>query len=277
MTNRRLNQGLNDQAGGARGPAAISSLHRHHRVDSPWFMRFAPHAPGAKRVICLPHAGCGASAFRNLTAGFFSDFEMLIIQYPGRETRLGDPCVCDLHLMVEHIVDAITPFLDQPYILFGHSMGGKIAYELKLKLKALNLPMLENLVVSCSSAPHSQTKISATYKGSDAEFVEYLRKLGGVPDEVLAVDDLMALVLPIVRSDFELLDSYRPTLNVEPLACPVTAIFSPEDVTVQSADTALWKDVAGSSFHHYSVSGGHFYFPLQSETLASVLDAGSAR
>jgi len=251
-----------------------ANMHVHQRVNSPWLMHFTQrYSPDAPRAICLPHAGCGASAFKSLTSAFFMDYEMLVVQYPGRETRLRDPYVRNLHDMVDAIVDVIVPYLTPPYVLFGHSMGAKIAYELVRKLKVLGHPLPEQLVVSCSPAPHHPVNLDQAYKGSDEEFIAYLRRLGGVPEELLAEKELVAFILPTLRADFELLGNYTTTQNDGPLACPLTAIYSPQDTSVTPEATAKWADLALDSFQHYSITGGHFYFPKQQDTLLDILGA----
>jgi surfactin synthase thioesterase subunit len=257
------------------GVDGLSNSDQNSRVESPWLLRFTTAALGAPRVICLPHAGSGASAFRNLTHGFFADMEMLVIQYPGRETRLGTPPIGDLNRMAEQIADAVRPFLDRPTMLFGHSMGAKIAYELVRKLRELESPLPERLIVSCSPAPHRAGAIDPAYKGSDDEFLSYLRQLGGIPEELLEVDEMIELMLPVLRADFELLDRYRPPADDGTLSCPITAIFSPEDETVTPADVAMWEELTNLPFQLHSVSGGHFYFPLHNETLPDILAAGT--
>ena len=257
------------------GVGDVTDLHNSRRVDTPWLLQFTPPTSDTPRVICLPHAGSGASAFRNLAHGFFTGVEMLVMQYPGRETRLGEPPIRDLNQMADQIAEAVLPFLDRPVMLFGHSMGAKIAYELVRKLQALRAPLPERLIVSCSPAPHCAPAIDPAYKGSDDEFLSYLRRLGSMPEELLEVDEMIELILPILRADFELLDNYRPSADGETLACPITAIFSPEDETVTPADIAMWEDVSTHPFQLHSISGGHFYFPLQNETLPDILAGGT--
>ena len=250
----------------------VSNRYESRYVDTPWFLRFVPAlSVDAPRVICLPHAGSGASAFKNLTSKFFSNYEMLIIQYPGRETRRNDPFIRNLHQTVAHILDAIQPHLEQSYVLFGHSMGAKIGYELLELMKALQLPLPDHFVASCSPAPHRPFTLDPAYKGSDEEFLNYLLRLGGIPKELLEIDELVALILPILRADFELLDGYHPLDNIGPIGCPVTTIFSPDDASVTAVDTAMWEELSPVSFQHRGISGGHFYFSQCRETLFDIL------
>jgi len=223
------------------------------------------------RVICLPHAGCGAAAFKTLAGPFFQDRDMVVVQYPGRETRLRDPLTCDMQELVDEILPAVAPYLDEPYILFGHSMGSKVAFELLQRLQNQNRRLPESLIVSCSPAPHRASGLNPAFKQDDAGFLTYLKRLGGVPRELLDVPDLLEMVLPILRNDFELLYRYRATANHRSVACPLYAIASPQDISVRQEDVAYWQELAGDVFRLMSLEGGHFYFPQQKMCLSTHL------
>jgi len=260
------------QAGGAR---AIVSAHESRPGSDKRVMYFAaPQASAeikAPRVICLPHAGSGAAAFKTLAEPFFQDRDMVVVQYPGRETRLRDPLTRDMQELVDEILPAVTVYLDEPYILFGHSMGSKVAFELLQRLQNQNHRLPESLIVSCSPAPHRPSGLNPAFKQDDAGFLAYLKRLGGVPKELLEVPDLLDMVLPILRNDFELLYRYRATANHRAVTCPLYAIASPQDISVREEDVAHWQELAADTFRLMPLEGGHFYFPRQDACLSTHL------
>lgn len=256
------------QAGQVR---VVVSRHESRPGSDKRVMYFAAPQAQAPRVICLPHAGCGASAFKTLVGPFFQDRDMVVVQYPGRETRLRDPLTCEMQELVDEILPAVGTYLDEPYILFGHSMGSKVAFELLQRLQNQNRRLPESLIVSCSPAPHRPSGLNPAFKQDDAGFLAYLKRLGGVPQELLDVPELLEMVLPILRNDFELLYRYRATANHRMVACPLYAIASPQDISVKETDVAYWKELAGGDFRLMSLDGGHFYFPQQQECLSTRL------
>lgn len=235
--------------------------HENQSTSNKWVMQFQAHHATAEKVICLPHAGCGAAAFKTLTGNFFHNRDMVVVQYPGRETRMREPFVRDMHDLVDEIVRALIPHMTGPYILFGHSMGSKVVYEVVQRLQAQKERLPEKMVVSCSPAPHRPSGLNNAFQESDDLFLQYLKRLGGVPDELLAIPDLLEMVLPILRADFELLYRYQAPANAEKINCALSAIGSPQDVSVTVQDVAHWQDLCAQTFNLIPVEGGHFYFP----------------
>ncbi|WP_417831824.1 thioesterase II family protein [Terasakiella sp.] len=234
--------------------------HDNKSSTNKWIMEFQAHHATAQKVICLPHAGCGAAAFKTLTGDFFHNRDMVVVQYPGRETRMRDPFVRDMHDLVDDIVQALIPHMTDPYILFGHSMGSKVAYEVIQRLQVQKERMPDKMVVSCSPAPHRPSGLNNAFQESDDLFLRYLKRLGGVPDELLAIPDLLNMVLPILRADFELLYRYQAPANAEKIKCALSAIGSAQDVSVKVQDVAHWQDLCAEKFDLIPVEGGHFYF-----------------
>lgn len=214
----------------------------------------------APRIFCLPHAGCGASAFYNMTRRFFGGKTLYIYRYPGRETRIAEAPILDLRAMSKEISDSIAALPEEPYWVFGHSMGARIGYQLIQDLHAHGMPLPERLIISCSPAPHRAPPIDQAYKGTRDEFLSYLKKLGGMPAEILMNDELVDLLLPTLRADFALLDSYQVPAPVPKLPCPIDAIFSPDDATVDKGAIAGWKELTTGKFQIKNTPGGHFYF-----------------
>lgn len=258
-------------------PVSISSpsaqsvrLHESRPSPTPWLMHFIPQEKRGPKIICLPHAGSGAAGFKTLAGHFFRHNELLVVQYPGRETRMRTSFSQTLHQLADEITEVLGGHIDEPYILFGHSMGSKVAYEVALRLQAKNQSMPQRLFVSCGPAPWRPSGLNPAFRENDQTFLAYLKRLGGVPDELLAIPDLVDMILPILRADFELLYTYQPDTASAPLSCPLTAIGSPQDASVSEDAMQQWQDVAGRSFSYLSLEGGHFYFPKQARTFDQI-------
>ena len=132
----------------------VSAYLSGNSVLPPWLVRPIHRPDAAMRLICLPHAGGGASSFHPLAALLPRDIEMLTVQLPGRESRLSEPPFRRMAPLVDALTDAIAPLLDdKPYALFGHSMGALIAYELGRAFERERLPLPRTTIVSGRRAP----------------------------------------------------------------------------------------------------------------------------
>ncbi|MGH2509557.1 MAG: thioesterase II family protein, partial [Ktedonobacteraceae bacterium] len=173
---------------------------------------FAPQAP--RRLFCFPYAGGGASIFRDWPARLSSHAEICAIQLPGRENRLQEAPVTQMHGLIESVASALLPYMDdKPFALFGHSMGALLCYELARFLWTNYALSPVRLFVSGCRAPHRQRiSLSATKKRvcdlSDAALLQRMRQLNGTSLAVLHDDELMKLLLPAIRADFTLAENY---------------------------------------------------------------------
>lgn len=218
------------------------------------------------RLFCFPYGGGGPGVFRSWPQILPEWIEVCAIHLPGRETRLPEPAFRRLDVLVEAAQIALRPWFDRPFALFGHSMGALVAFELARGLRATPQPLTPvHLFVSAMSAPQQARTWEPVHHLPDAEFVERIRGLAGTPEQVLAHPELMRLLTPTLRADFEVCETYQYQAQA-PLACPITAFAGTDDAEVPVAGVEAWRaqTTAHSSVH--IVSGGHFF--LQSEATA---------
>lgn len=160
---------------------------------NPWLRRLRD-GNGATRVICFPHAGGSASYFRRLAKMLPADTEVLAVQYPGRGNRLREQPIASVPLLAEGIASAL-PASDKQDVLFGHSLGGHIAFEV-----AQRLPV-RKLVVSGIVAPSKVVDLGYRLL-NEAEGIERIAALGGLPPEILDDPSALSALFPVLRSDF---------------------------------------------------------------------------
>lgn len=183
---------------------------------------------------------------------------------------MGEKPFTKIEPLVETLSESIFPLLDKPFAFFGHSMGALIAFELThhLRNKALRLPT--NLFVSGRPAPTAVKEVSHTYDLPDAEFIEELGRLNGTPKEVLENPDLMTLLSPVLRADFELVQTYEFS-PVPPLPCPIRAFGGLEDREVSKADIEEWARQTSSSFSLSMLPGDHFFLHIYYSLISKII------
>jgi medium-chain acyl-[acyl-carrier-protein] hydrolase len=247
-------------------------------MSAPWIVRHQPRPQARARLFCFAHAGGGASAYRLWSAGLPVEVEVCAVLLPGREGRLHEPPVSNLTALVDGVMPDLLALADRPFALFGHSMGAVVAGEVARTLHARGGPEPLALFASSRRPAHVPGTETPLHPLSDDAFVtEIRRRYGGIPAEVLAEPDLMALLLPSLRADMHALETHRPTRR-PPIACPIIALGGSDDRLTPIQHLDAWRDETSGAFRARQFPGGHFYIEARrSDVLAEVIQAlGSA-
>ena len=207
--------------------------------------------------------------YRSWAALLPSDVELLAVQYPGRLDRIAHPCIDDMTRMATTISDAIAREVAEPFALFGHSMGAAVAFEVARRLEQGAGPAPARLFVSGRPAP-SRCRSEDFHLGTDEALWAHVRGLGGTDDEALANRELRAMLTPMVRSDYRLVETYLPTPG-RPLTCTVTALTGRDDLEVRVEEAEAWREVTTGAFDLDVFPGEHFYLVSQRAALLPAL------
>ncbi|XP_060073359.1 S-acyl fatty acid synthase thioesterase, medium chain-like [Ylistrum balloti] len=229
-------------------------------VDKVLNCRF-PRPTASCQLFCFPWAGGGSNFYANWGNMLPESLEVTGLTFPGREGRFKDPCCHSLEVMQKEIIAAILPKCrERPFAFWGHSLGALMCFDVAKTLKSEYNLEPERMFVSGVSAPHSaERKESKVYVKdlNDEEFKDFLKKLGGTPDEILRSEELMALFLPPLRADYELVDQYEYDLEGEaPLTCPIDITDGQYDI---KHNLKAWQDLTTGKLTIKMLPGGHFY------------------
>ena len=234
-------------------------------ADNPWLAFCRPIPESRARFFCFPYAGGGASTYRSWQGLLGSLVEVCPVQLPGRENRIGEPPFTRLDRLVESMDEALLPLLDRPFVLFGYSLGATLAYEWSRYLHTEHGLEPELLIVAARGAPRLPPTWPRSYDLPLDEFKRHLRDLSGTPEDVLENEELMELVLPSLRADFEIHDTYQGS-PPPPLRCPVVAFGGRDDGAVPPEALPPWSEVTEGPFEMHILPGDHFGL-LQSRRL----------
>ncbi len=225
-----------------------------------WFRCYQVRPQARLRLFCFPHAGGAASFFRTWCHQFPADIEIVAVQYPGREDRIREACIDQAQALAQSICQAMTPVLDQPIALFGHSMGAIVAYEVARQLAGRGTPV-DRLFVSCHPAPQCQSD-TAVHLQDDDGLVDEVRRLGGMSEAILANEELRDLMLAPLRNDYRLIETYRsdPLPGID---SAVVAYLGDSDPDVDTDEVRAWAEVTRGPFKSRTFVGDHFYLVPQ--------------
>jgi surfactin synthase thioesterase subunit len=224
-----------------------------------FFMRPRPLANPSLRVIAFHHAGGSAAMYHPMSAEMPADWELLLLDLPGRGKRFTEDPISATPALVARVVEDVRPWLDVPVALFGHSLGAILAAEVGRACEQLGLPPIW-VGVSGRVAPTLQAQTRRLNDLDDASLLAEVLALGGTPDRLHEMPELREHFLRVVRADIAVLESYQPAPVRAALGCPVTAFAGTSDVWAPPTTMRPWARETRSDFHLRQFEGGHFYF-----------------
>ncbi|MGV0098697.1 thioesterase II family protein [Streptomyces californicus] len=235
--------------------------------------------PTRTTLVCLPFAGAGASFFRPWQRVAGDRLTILPMQLPGRERRIDQDPYTDVGTATDGLLaDLRAALADDPRLprriaLFGHSLGAVLAYELAHRLAGdPDGPALVHLFVSGSPHPAEQRGRRATGLPDDA-FLARVNEFAGYTHEALDDPEMRELILPTLRADVRMHESYTPSTD-RALPAPLTAVRGSHDELVSGEEAAAWEKVAGAGFRSVELPGGHMYLTESASALLDVVAAG---
>lgn len=230
-----------------------------------WFVRHQHNPDAAVRLFCFSYAGGGASAFRGWPAALSAAVEVWSVQLPGRESRIGEPPYRRIAPLIGALKDAIGPHLDEPFVFFGHSMGALVAFELARELRRSSIPGPARLFLGAFRAPHLPSPHVKIYHWPD-EVLKVVLRADGTPARVLQDDELMRAMLPTLRADLEVCDTYEYVPEA-PLDCPFSVFGGGDDRRVPATDLERWRIHTTSTCSVTILPGSHLFLQSAQQLL----------
>ncbi|MGW2620473.1 alpha/beta fold hydrolase [Streptomyces sp. NPDC001500] len=272
--------GVPENAVAARGATTLAELHAfltsqltRETPTSP-LIRPRPVSDPVARLFLLHHAGGSHLLYRGWAEHFPEDWELCLLEAPGRGTLQALPLIDDCDRLVDYFHAAIAPLLDRPFGFFGHSMGALIAYQLTRRLLRQGEPLPTWLGVSSYGAPRGDADAdSSPHLMADDELRAWLRSGGGSPPQLLDNDDVWRQFAPVFRSDFKLVNTWAPPRSPEPLPVPLTAFTGLHDNLIGEDRLVAWRRLTTAFRGLERYDGGHFYLMDRQQRIAAAIMA----
>ena len=236
-------------------------------LSNDWIVIPRPVRSPKVHLLCFPHGGGGATTFSAWPGNLPEDVEVCALQLPGRGRRLFEAAATSIDQIIESLLVAFQPFPKTPVALFGHSFGAWVAFEFARRLQSDGI-VVAHLFVSGQTAPQLPDPEPPICHLSDQEFISEVReRYEGLPEELLRDDEMMALLLPALRADFKMKETYRYVAGPL-LECPISSFWGEEDGSVSADELAAWRNQTCGAFSCRMLQGSHF---LADDALESML------
>lgn len=218
------------------------------------------------RLFCLPFAGGGSAAYLPWMHEIASDIEVCPVHLPGREDRLRETAFTRMRPLVSALAEALQPYLQTPFALYGHSLGALVAFELTRYLRRQGSPLPMHLFVSGSPAPQLPLRDEPISHLADAEFIQALRRFNGTPDSILQDAEIMRMLLPLLRADFTIYETYTYAPE-EPLHLPISAYGGLTDFRAPRDSVEAWRAQTDERYLFRMYAGDHFFLNTKRKVL----------
>lgn len=227
-------------------------------MTSRWFVRYPARGELSIRLFCFPSAGSGAAQFNTWAKHLPAGVELNAVQLPGRESRFREPLFSRVPPLVNAVVGALQDRVDAPYAFLGHSLGALLAFETTRNIRSQGWSQPLRLLLIGRRAPQLPLDSEPLHRLSDAGLLDWMRDLGGTPDKLLEIPEMVSLYLPIVRADLQLNETYE----YEPaprLAMPISLFGGVRDGQASRTQLQAWCEQTTSGCKVRMYPGGHFF------------------
>ncbi|MDG2305446.1 MAG: alpha/beta fold hydrolase [Candidatus Binatia bacterium] len=236
----------------------------HGSVAKQWIR--TPRAnPGARlRLLCLPYSGGAASIFHTWPQLLPLSVEVCAVELPGHGARILEKPFRRMEPLIDALIGATEDLRAGPFAVFGHSLGGTLAFELARELERRDLSAPRGIFVGGAVPPHCPHPVLNWHTLPDDELVDVLDRINGIPQQILQEKELLQLILPGIRGDLELLSTYR-YVEEGPLRSPLWAFAGASDPLAKPEQIEAWAELSPDGFAFSVVEGGHFFLSTNRE------------
>ena len=240
--------------------------------DDKWVMRLRGTGHPRTRLICVPFAGGSPDLFRAWAGRLGEDLELLAVRLPGHGSRMMDRPYTSWAPLIEDTFAGLEPYLAEPHFFYGHSFGGRLAYERCQRAAAPYPGMTRGLFLSACRSPDRPQNRPYMHEMSDAGFRSAVREIGGTPGEVLEHKALMRLLLPAIHSEIRLAELWTDR-HPRGVDAPIVAMYGRDDPIDGHASMRGWTAYGRTGSELLEMPGGHFFIDTHREALLEVIES----
>lgn len=219
------------------------------------------------QIFLLHFAGGNKYSYQSILPSF-KPFDTVVLELPGRGMRIKEGLIRSQNDAVDDLYRQIMQFISpgDEFLIFGHSMGAILGLRLCDKLES-NGVFPKGLMVTGNAGPGIQ-KENLKYDLPKEAFKLELKKLGGIPDEVLENDELFDFFELVLRADFEIIE-LGENESTSPIKTPIYAVMGDQETDVLEINN--WEKFTTGGFESEIWSGDHFFIFKHGDRLVRIL------
>lgn len=226
------------------------------------------------KIVAIPFAGGNKYSFNKIEQHLSPNFEWVTLELPGRGDRFNEPLLDNISHMVDDLYVKIHQHINKgEYILFAHSMGCILGYELLKRIgkNSLKLPFCTFFLGR--GAPEHNRFTSKKSTLTQELFWEEIRKIGGMPEDFFNQKDLLEVFYPVLKNDFRAIENYNYFKMKKPFSIPMNIIMGEDEIGEEQEKTSIkemkdWAYETDATCNFEIVQGNHFFFHEKSRIVA---------
>lgn len=238
-------------------------------MKNQWLVKPRPIPSADIKLICFTYAGGGVSIYTPWKDKLADNVELNIVQLPGRGTHFSNKLIDDMDELVSALLPKISGLLQHNYVIYGHSLGSRVGFELVRLAMSKGFPAPLHFFASGSASPKSKALGGHLYDLPDEQFIEELKKMNGTPKEILASKELMSLIMPTLRADFKIAEQYVCDRAFS-IPTGVTVLGGKQD-KISSEKLKLWGEFF-SSMEIEMCDGDHFFIDSNPQQVLDIVN-----
>ena len=226
------------------------------------------------KILAIPFAGGNKYSFNKIEQHISPSFEWITLELPGRGDRFKESLLSNIPEMVDDLyVNIRQHIVKGEYVLFGHSMGCLLGYELIKKISKNNLKLPYCAFFLGRGAPEHDRFTSKKSTLPPELFWEEIRKIGGMPKDFFNQKDLMDVFYPVLKNDFRAIENYCYSKMARPFTVPMKIMMGKDEIGVEEEKTTIkemkdWANETDANCNFEIVPGNHFFIHEKSKMIA---------
>lgn len=222
-------------------------------------------------LICIPYAGGSGTIYCKWKNHLYSSIELCPIELKGRGKRFKEKFYGSLKEAVKDIYIQIKDKIYDDYAIYGHSLGGLLAYELYYKINEIGSKKPKHIFFSGCKAPNVIREKESIYNLSNYYFMNKIIEFGGVPEELLNNKKLLEVFIPILRNDFKIFETYDYIEKINKIECNISVLNGKQD-SINLEDKLAWNKLCSEKCRIYNLEGNHFFLNNNVENITCIIN-----